>query len=251
MSLAINLQSIKCLNETSEASASDEVYVLVTTALFRTPLPGVPASVAEHNVIHYGIFEDMDDDDPNPVTVSGPAFWGLDGNPAPIGEPDDVAVIVSLMEHDNGSPQQYRELVDVKASQSLLSSAANPSTARRAALLVDDVNNVLNAIDVPIPFAFDDDHLGTRLLPLDSSDLLKGGMKEKRMVISGDGGEYELVFRIRYRGWEHSVPGLADVVHVLPGTSPTSWYTPKDNVQHIAYVGTDQQIHEPFFRLDP
>ena len=31
------------------------------------------------------------------------------------------------------------------------------------------------------------------------------------------------------------------------GTSPTSWYTTPENVQHIAYVGTDQQIHECFF----
>ena len=37
---------------------------------------------------------------------------------------------------------------------------------------------------------------------------------------------------------------------MLPGTSPTSWYTTPENVQHIAYVGaTDNRIHELFFRI--
>ncbi|MFH8371897.1 hypothetical protein, partial [Streptomyces sp. NPDC018031] len=32
------------------------------------------------------------------------------------------------------------------------------------------------------------------------------------------------------------------------GTSPTSWYTTPENVQHVAYVGDDQLIHELFHR---
>ena len=38
---------------------------------------------------------------------------------------------------------------------------------------------------------------------------------------------------------------LGDVA-VAPRTSPTSWYTTPENVQHIAYVGTDQRIHALF-----
>ena len=49
-------------------------------------------------------------------------------------------------------------------------------------------------------------------------------------------------------GWLHSVPSAAaGAVPVRPGTSPTSWYTTPENVQHIAYVGTDGQIHELFY----
>jgi alpha-L-arabinofuranosidase len=51
--------------------------------------------------------------------------------------------------------------------------------------------------------------------------------------------------------WVHGVPGAASDVPVAPGTSPTSWYTTPENVQHIAYVGTDQRIHELFFILGP
>src|SRR5262245_5983645 len=48
--------------------------------------------------------------------------------------------------------------------------------------------------------------------------------------------------------WLHNVTsGAPGNVPVAPGTSPTSWYTTPENVQHVAYVGTDGQIHELFF----
>jgi hypothetical protein len=51
--------------------------------------------------------------------------------------------------------------------------------------------------------------------------------------------------------WVHVVPSDATgAVAVAPGTSPTSWYTTPENVEHIAYVGIDQRIHELFFRID-
>src|SRR5260370_41586030 len=49
-------------------------------------------------------------------------------------------------------------------------------------------------------------------------------------------------------GWLHNLPSAAaGAVPVRPGTSPTSWYTTPENVQHIAYVGTDGMIHECFY----
>jgi hypothetical protein len=42
-----------------------------------------------------------------------------------------------------------------------------------------------------------------------------------------------------------AAPGAAPV---SPGTSPTSWYTTPENVQHTANVGTDQAIHELLYR---
>jgi catechol 2,3-dioxygenase-like lactoylglutathione lyase family enzyme len=50
--------------------------------------------------------------------------------------------------------------------------------------------------------------------------------------------------------WEHNIPSAGDI-GVLLGTSPSTWYTPSDDVQHIAYVGDDEQIHECFFRFKP
>ncbi|HEY0777258.1 MAG TPA: G1 family glutamic endopeptidase, partial [Gemmatirosa sp.] len=45
-------------------------------------------------------------------------------------------------------------------------------------------------------------------------------------------------------GWLHNLPSAAvGAVPAALGTSPTSWYTTPEDVQHIAYVGTDAQIH--------
>jgi hypothetical protein len=49
-----------------------------------------------------------------------------------------------------------------------------------------------------------------------------------------------------FGGWHHEVSG-AGRPKVAPGTSPTSWYTTPENVQHIAYVGNNADIHELFF----
>ena len=63
---------------------------------------------------------------------------------------------------------------------------------------------------------------------------------------------HELFFFVGPNGqWSHGVPGAASDVAVAPGTSPTSWYTTPENVEHIAYVGTDQRIHELFFFVGP
>jgi hypothetical protein len=249
MALQLELHSIKSRNETDEASASDEVYVLVTVASLRPPLPGVPVPpLPDFHVLSYGIFEDMDDDDSGPVIVNGRAFWGPDGAPRDIADPADVALVLSVMESDNGTPAQYVELVNAKAALSLGASLGDPSPRSRATRLTTDIGNVLNAIDVPIPFSFDDDHIGTQQLRLERSDLVTGGSKDKTLVFAGDGGEFEVVVRIAFRGWEHNVPS-AGQVPVAPGTSPTSWYTTPENLQHIAYVGTDGQLHECFFRI--
>ncbi len=64
-----------------------------------------------------------------------------------------------------------------------------------------------------------------------------------------DGQIHELFLRIGSTdGWLHAVPSFGHD-KVAPGSSPTSWYTTPENVQHIAYVGADQQIHEAFFRI--
>src|SRR6185295_2714698 len=62
-----------------------------------------------------------------------------------------------------------------------------------------------------------------------------------------DGQVHELFFRIGGPvRWFHGVPS-AGQEQVAPGTSPTSWYTTPENVQHIAYVGKDMRIHQCYF----
>ena len=245
MSLLVQLHSIKCLNETSELSASDEVYVLVTVANLRRLDPDIPAP-PNFQVFSYGVFEDMDDDDDDSVVVDGSAFWGMDGTPQNILDPAEVAIVVSVMEHDNGTVAQYAELLNVRAAGSLLASLTDANPRSRATRLTADLGNVLNSIDVPIPFYFDDDHIATKQLRLEAADIITGGRRERTLRFEGDGGEYQLVFRISFQGWQHNVLSVGQAL-VAPTTSPTAWYTPPDTVQHVAYVGADQLIHECFF----
>ena len=68
--------------------------------------------------------------------------------------------------------------------------------------------------------------------------------------VGTDGQVIECFFFVRVDGdhtWHHSRPSAGRVA-VRPGTSPTSWYTTQDSVQHVGYVGTDGLIHECFFR---
>ena len=67
--------------------------------------------------------------------------------------------------------------------------------------------------------------------------------------VGDDGLIHELFYFIGGTGgWLHNLPSAAPgAVAVMPGTSPTSWYTTPENVQHIAYVGVDAQIHELFY----
>ncbi|MEO7587342.1 MAG: hypothetical protein ABIS84_04865 [Arachnia sp.] len=128
--------------------------------------------------------------------MDGPPFWGMDGVPADIIDPTDVAIVVSVLEYDNGGPAQYSELVNARTALSLGASAGAPGPAERAARLAADIRNVLNAVDVPIPFSFDDDHIDTLQMVLDQSDLIQFGSKDRVMVFEGDGTTVELVLSI-------------------------------------------------------
>jgi len=69
--------------------------------------------------------------------------------------------------------------------------------------------------------------------------------------VGTDGLIHELFYFIGGAGgWLHNLPSAAPgAAPVSPGTSPTSWYTTPENVQHIAYVGIDQAIHELLYRI--
>ena len=127
---------------------------------------------------------------------AGPAFWGPSSTPEDIAEPDHAAIVVSLIENDNATPEQYQTLLRAVVPISLASSLGEPDSGQRAARLTNAIRDALNGIDLPFPFALDDDHIGTQQLRLDRSDLLGGGAKEKIVRIQSAEGHYELGFRI-------------------------------------------------------
>jgi hypothetical protein len=195
MSYSIRLQRIHCIEEINEASASEEPYVLMTSVDLRSPAPGLPIPpLPNFDVFRYGIFEDMDAGEVR--DGGGIPFWGPSSTPQDIEDPNRVGVIVSLLENDNSTPEQYQTFLRGVVPIALASSLGEPDQAKRMQRLTNSIRDSLNGIDLPIPFALDDDHVGTELLPLDASDLVGGGIKDKTLRIQTAEGSYELVFRI-------------------------------------------------------
>ncbi|MGW4340451.1 hypothetical protein ACWEK5_47970, partial [Rhodococcus koreensis] len=249
MTTSIRLSSVKCVEEINEASASEEVFILLSVADLRPPSPGLPIPpIPNSEVFHTGVLEDMDDDDP-PRLVDGPVFWGMNGQPARILDPAHVAIAVTAVEQDNQGPGVYAVALRAQATAALTASAGDPDPRSRGARFVAAIRDMasnINELDIPIPFTLDDDHIATEQLILDSADLAPVGVKEKELRIKSSQGDYLLRFKLLTKGWLHGRPGAGHPA-VKPGTSPTGWYTHPENVQHIGYVGTDDQIHELFY----
>ncbi|WP_148712692.1 hypothetical protein [Corallococcus sp. AB030] len=229
MSITIRLQSIKCLREVNESSPTEEPYVLVTSADLGSTIPGVPAP-PNLEVFRYGVWNEVDAGE---VRASdGPAFWGVDSAQHDIRNPDDVALIVSLMESDNADPRQYQTLVKTVATMSLTSSLGQTNNPTRVTKLLSDIRNALNGVDLPIPFALDDDHIATEQLKLDGADLIPFGIRERTITITNTEGAYELTFIIKRHGWRESElagPGSASgssgiaAVSRIPGSMELWW----------------------------
>lgn len=65
--------------------------------------------------------------------------------------------------------------------------------------------------------------------------------------VGTDSQVHECYFHVEVGGdgtWRHTVPSFGQQP-AAPGQTPTSWVT-SDNVEHIAYIGTDGKIHECF-----
>jgi hypothetical protein len=192
MSLRIRLKSIKCVEEINEASASEEPYVLLTSVR----LQRTPANIDIHNmrVFRYGVWENFDAGEV--VNVFDPPFWGLNSTPEELTDVNDVIFIVTLMENDNGDPNGYRQLVEAAASAALGATIGERDRSVRASRLLQSIRDALNGVDLPIPFALDDDHIGTEILRLDNSDLIPFGARDKSLRITSSEGDYELNFEI-------------------------------------------------------
>lgn len=195
----INIKEVKCLDERNEASASEEIYALVTSVKLSKVIPNLPNSpvIPSFEVFLYGVWEDFDEGEIK--QNQGPPFWPIFySNPAnivpeKIEDRDDVIFIVTLMENDNGDPGQYRMFVKSAAAASL-ASTVNAPRAAKAASLIKDITDNLNGIDMPIPFALDDDHIGTGELRLRSSDLTKSC--ERVLTFDNSEGFYDVYFTI-------------------------------------------------------
>ncbi len=193
--IQIYLHNIHCNNETDEVG-SDEPYVLVTSvnlastvnvAGFAVPLPG-------SQVVLYGPFEDVDEDETHYPPGISKSFWGINGAPAQLSNPDTVIFIVSLMENDNGNAENLRGLVAGSVSGSLFSSLSLIRANRVTALL----SAVYSMSQTPTGFPNTDDLVGPpQELRFSGEELAlaeRGVLVSQALWVRGTGGHYTMTF---------------------------------------------------------
>jgi hypothetical protein len=200
--ISIAVSKIRCRVETDEVGA-DEPYVLATAVRLQNPISNVEVTL-------YGPWSDVDKGETHgtvaipagvnagtlpPVIVWRRPCWGLNGQPAPIPNPESVILLFSLMENDDGHPDALRTTVKLAAVGSLAASTGSPRNERVRALIRD----IDGARKLPTGAPNFDDLVGpTQELPLTSSLLnVAGGPKTKTLTFRGDGGVYDVTVEFR------------------------------------------------------
>src|SRR5687768_3261602 len=90
----VAFMEMRCLEETSESSASDEPYALFFAADLHSLIP-------KGNLFRTQVFEDTDEGELKKQWVR---IWGVNQTPQPITDPDKVIFLVALMENDKSDP---------------------------------------------------------------------------------------------------------------------------------------------------
>ncbi|WP_280187110.1 MULTISPECIES: hypothetical protein [Nocardia] len=191
--IQIYMKSLHSHEETDEVGA-DEPYVLVTTVNLASvvSVAGIPVPVPPFEVTRYG-FSDVDDEETHQAPGPSRSFWGVNGKPAELTDPDSAIFIVSLMENDDGDPEALRGVVKGVVGGSVLGSLAASRTDKVNAL-IQDINS---AMGTPTGAPNFDDKVGLTELRFTADELRRAnaGEQVRRSVkINGDGGRFELTF---------------------------------------------------------
>ena len=109
--IEISFRKLHC-TETQGEGSSDEPYVI----FFIADLGSGPLTKAITRCS--GKFGDVDDDETHTRRRALP-LWGIDGAPAPIKNPDDVLILVGLMENDDSTMKAVVNAVQASLSVSV------------------------------------------------------------------------------------------------------------------------------------
>jgi len=144
--MQVYLSNIECNEETDELSSADEPYVLVTAVNLNGPIPS-------YDVIRYGPFDDVDEDEIHYAPGRSQSFWGINGNSAPLDDPDKAIFLVSLLEHDAGRPGTLQGIVKGIVASSVLGSLTLDRNSKVDKLMRD----VSSALGTPSGPSLDQD----------------------------------------------------------------------------------------------
>ena len=198
--IQLYLSDIHCNEETSELSAADEPYVLVTAVNLASSVPvaGFSVPLPAFDVVRYGPFDDVDDGETHFAPGITQSFWGINGRPAALTDPDQAIFVVALMEHDAGRPGSLQGMVKGIVGGSVLGSLPL-DRGNKVANLIRDVSS---AVGVPSGPSLDqDNHIGDpQELRFSQQELARarsGQAVPKTLNFAGDGGRYAVTFEAR------------------------------------------------------
>ena len=190
VSLTITLRSLFCQRETSEISSSDEPYVLVYAADLST----LPAP--QSDVTRSGVQSDVDAGEGRDLNIP---VWGINGAPRVIRRPEDVLLLVALVEHDESSVGAVASTVRLAMQAELVRAVANRlDRARMVQTLSDAMKGAIaTAILTGVPNS--DDLLSVRELPITPALLRSvafAGRADAFLDLGGDGSSYRFKFEL-------------------------------------------------------
>jgi hypothetical protein len=185
----IAFMEMRCLEETSEISASDEPYALFFTA-------DLHGSAPKAAMFRTKVFEDTDQDELKKQWVR---IWGVNEQARPITDPNKVIILVALMENDESSPDDIVTATRPLMAGNLLTLASSgTSRSKMVSELIKSFKSGINLGSLPgIPN--EDDRIGEpQELRITSADLAaaKKSTIRRNLTFSGDGGKYRLGFDI-------------------------------------------------------
>jgi hypothetical protein len=206
----IAFMEMRCLDETNEPSASDEPYAVFLTVDLRHEW--FDLDIPNFNLTWTSVFEDTDAGELKRQWVR---IWGINGEPQPIDDPDDVIILVGLVEHDSSDLNRlawsykstvYESMRDTLYQYQYTYTNNNFQRQDLVSALIENLNYDLD--NIPIvdassvfdpTFINEDDRVGSvQELRLTRNDLAaaKKGTVRKNLTFSGDGGMYRLGFDI-------------------------------------------------------
>jgi hypothetical protein len=198
------LTKMRCLEETSEPSASDEPYVLVFAAQLKS-VSGL-VTIPSAQTVMYGPWESSDEGDllttgfvvGGKVIVPPANFWGLDGKPQNLSNLDEVIFITALMENDDAQPGGIRAGTHAQMFAAITSYAnSGMSRASMVTKLKKDMRDILTGVTVTgIPSS--DDLIGVAEVRFAANALqaVANGPVVQNIELAGDGGKYRLRFEL-------------------------------------------------------
>lgn len=188
--LTITLRSLSCQAETSEFSGSDEPYVLVYTADLTT-FPAPQSDVTRSNV--------ESDVDKNEARTLNVPVWGINGAARIIRRPEDVLILIALIENDNSSVGAVVSTVRLAMQAELVRAVANRLDRARLVQTLSDAMKGAIGTAVLTGVTDPDDLLSVRELEITPTllrDVGFGGRADAFLGLGGGGGSYLLKFEL-------------------------------------------------------